>query len=42
MESLQKQEIIKTPEAKGMRTQISEKPAVITANALATNIDTAG
>ena len=34
MESLQKQEIIRTPEAQGMRTQISDKPVVITASEL--------
>jgi hypothetical protein len=34
MESSKKQEIISTPESKGMRTPISEKPAVITADNL--------
>jgi hypothetical protein len=34
MESLKKQEIISTPESKGMRTPISDKPAIITADSL--------
>lgn len=34
MDCLQKQEIIRTPEAQGMRTPISAKPLVITASAL--------
>lgn len=39
MDCLQKQEIIRTPEAKGMRTQISDKPLVITANKLPVRLE---